>query len=74
MTLRTEMRAILDSPIPEDGVELRQLLGRADEALRRSVFGIREAKSKETALEVLLLPKKLRRRRIELFGEVKNGR
>ena len=74
MTPRTEMRAILDSPVPEDGEQLRMLLMRADEALRRSVFGIREAKSKETALEVLLLPKKLRRRRIELFGEVKNGR
>jgi len=74
MTPRTEMRAILDSPVPEDGEQLRMLLMRADEALRRSVFGIREAKSTETAMEVLRLRQRLRRKRIELFGELKNGR
>ena len=74
MRLRAEMQALLDSPIPEDGKQLRQLLGRADEALRRSVFGIREAKSTETAMEVLRLHQRLRRKRIELFGELKNGR
>ena len=67
--LRSEMQIIMETLPPKDAGELHKLLGRADEALRRSVYGIRNAKSDTTAWEVLILHRKIRRYRIELLGE-----
>lgn len=74
MALRSEMRDVLATPNPSDGQELRRLLGRLDAALERSKFGVRSAKSKGVAFEVLGLHMQLRRQRIELMKKLRAER
>ena len=65
------MRTVLEESAPEDGQQLRVLIGRADNLIERSKYGIKQAKAQDVAWEILGLHKKLRKRRIELMAELK---
>ena len=71
MALRRAMARLLQEPAPEDPNEMRRLLGRIDEALQRSRFGLSRANESSTVFELIPLRRKLRTRRIMLLERLK---
>ena len=65
------MALLLQEPAPEDPEEMWQLLGRINEVLELSRFALIRAHEGSTIFELIDLRRQMGRRRIQLFGRLK---